>query len=105
MAPMWPVQQSEAGLKSVDLYCLEGYDEMPMGEEDRGECEEEGIRIHAGWGQAEVVTADGKCTAVRFRKMRERYVTMKADSIPGMTIRRPVRQSAPCSAVLHRPAC
>ena len=57
-----------SGAESVDLYCLEGYDEMPMGEEDRGECEEEGIRIHAGWGQTEVVTADGKCTAVRFRK-------------------------------------
>lgn len=57
-----------SGAESVDLYCLEGYDEMPMGPVDRAECEEDGIRIHAGWGQTEVVTEDGKCKAIRFRK-------------------------------------
>ena len=40
------------GADSVELYCLEGYEDMPMGEEDRGECEREGIIIHAGWGQS-----------------------------------------------------
>ena len=29
------------GADSVDLYCLESYDEMPMGAEDRTACEEE----------------------------------------------------------------
>ena len=38
------------GAESVSLYCLEGYEEMPMGEEDRSECEREGIAIYAGWG-------------------------------------------------------
>nr|MCR4668982.1 FAD-dependent oxidoreductase [Clostridia bacterium] len=56
------------GAESVDLYCLEGYEEMPMGEEDRSECEAEGIRIHAGWGQTEIVTEGGKCAGIRFRK-------------------------------------
>ena len=56
------------GADSVDLYCLEGYEDMPMGEEDRGECEREGITIHAGWGQTEIVERDGKCAGIRFRK-------------------------------------
>ena len=56
------------GADSVELYCLEGYEDMPMGEEDRGECEREGIVIHAGWGQTEIVEQDGKCAGIRFRK-------------------------------------
>ncbi|MBQ1407482.1 MAG: FAD-dependent oxidoreductase [Eubacterium sp.] len=56
------------GAESVDLYCLESYDEMPMGTEDQHECEQEGITIHAGWGQTEIVEADGKCTGIKFRK-------------------------------------
>ena len=56
------------GAKSVNLYCLESYDEMPMGIEDQSECEAEGITIHAGWGQTEVVVKDGKCAGIKFRK-------------------------------------
>ena len=56
------------GAEKVILYCLEGYDEMPMGEEDRSECEREGIEIHAGWGQTEVLTEGGRCAGVSFRK-------------------------------------
>ena len=56
------------GAESVDLYCLEGYDDMPMGAEDRGECERDGITIHAGWGQTEVVTRDGHAAGIRLRK-------------------------------------
>ena len=56
------------GADSVKLYCLESYDEMPMGPEDRLECEEEGIEIHAGWGQTEIIAEDGKCRGIRFRK-------------------------------------
>ena len=56
------------GAESVDLYCLEGYEEMPMGEEDRSECERDGITVHAGWGQTEIVVEDGKCAGIRFRK-------------------------------------
>ena len=56
------------GAESVDLYCLEGYDEMPMGAEDRGECERDGITIHAGWGQTEIVTENGHAAGIRLRK-------------------------------------
>lgn len=56
------------GADSVTLYCLESYDEMPMGPEDRSECEAEGIHIHAGWGQTEILTERGKCKGIRFHK-------------------------------------
>ena len=56
------------GAESVTLYCLESYDEMPMGVEDRSECEKDGIIIRAGWGQTEIVANDGKCAGIKFRK-------------------------------------
>ena len=56
------------GAESVTLYCLEGYDEMPMGEEDRTECERDGITVRAGWGQTEIVTENGKCAGIKFRR-------------------------------------
>lgn len=56
------------GAESVHLYCLEAYDDMPMGEEDRSECERDGITVHAGWGRTEIVVEDGKCAGIRFRK-------------------------------------
>ena len=57
------------GAKKVDLYCLESYDEMPMGEEDQAYCKEDGITIHDGWGQTEVVTTKaGKVSGIKFRK-------------------------------------
>ena len=56
------------GAKKVDLYCLESYDEMPMGEEDQELCKADGITIHDGWGQTEVVVKDGKCAGIKFRK-------------------------------------
>ena len=57
-----------SGAESVTLYCLEGYDEMPMGEEDRSACEADGITIRAGWGQTEIVADGGKCAGIKFRK-------------------------------------
>lgn len=56
------------GAESVSLYCLESYDTMPMGVEDRSECEKDGVSIHAGWGQTEIVEKDGRCAGIRFRK-------------------------------------
>ena len=56
------------GAESVTLYCLERYDEMPMGEEDRSACEADGITIRAGWGQTEIVADGGKCAGIKFRK-------------------------------------
>lgn len=57
-----------SGAEEVHLYCLEAYEDMPMGIEDRTECEEEGIIIHAGWGQTEIVSENGKCSGIKFRK-------------------------------------
>ncbi len=56
------------GAKSVNLYCLESYDEMPMGAEDQEYLENEGIKIHDGWGQTEVVVKNGKVSGIKFRK-------------------------------------
>ncbi len=56
------------GAKTVNLYCLEAYEDMPMGAEDQEFLENEGIKIHAGWGQTEITTKDGKCSGIKFRK-------------------------------------
>ena len=56
------------GAENVSLYCLEGYDEMPMGEEDRSECERDGVAVYAGWGPREVSVEDGKAAGVSFVK-------------------------------------
>ncbi|MBP5749290.1 MAG: FAD-dependent oxidoreductase, partial [Firmicutes bacterium] len=56
------------GAESVDLYCLESYGEMPMGEEDQELCKADGVVIHDGWGQTEIRTEDGKCAGISFRK-------------------------------------
>ena len=56
------------GAKSVDLYCLESYDEMPMGEEDQEYCKADGVTIHDGWGQTEIIKKAGKCKGIKFRK-------------------------------------
>ncbi len=56
------------GAESVTLYCLEAYDEMPMGVEDRTECERDGITVRAGWGQTAIETENGLVKAISFRK-------------------------------------
>ena len=56
------------GAENVSLYCLEGYDEMPMGEEDRGECERDGVAVYAGWGPREISVEGGKAAGVSFVK-------------------------------------
>ena len=56
------------GAEKVSLYCLAGYDEMPMGEEDRSECERDGVAVYAGWGPREVSVEGGKAAGVSFVK-------------------------------------
>jgi NADPH-dependent glutamate synthase beta subunit-like oxidoreductase/formate hydrogenlyase subunit 6/NADH:ubiquinone oxidoreductase subunit I len=57
------------GAKSVQLYCLESYNEMPMGEEDQELCKADGVVIHDGWGQTEITVGEkGECTGIKFRK-------------------------------------
>ena len=57
-----------AGADKVYMYALESYDELPMGVEDRTECEEEGISVNGGWGPAEILTKSGKVCGIKFKK-------------------------------------
>ncbi len=86
------------GAENVSLYCLEGYDEMPMGEEDRSECEREGITIHAGWGPKEVQTEDGKAANIAFVKCLK--VKDEAGRFAPVYDENTV-QVAPCGTVLY----
>ena len=86
------------GADSVSLYCLESYEDMPMGEEDRSECEREGIEIHAGWGQTEVVSENGKCTGIRFRKCLS---VRNAEGRFAPTFDDEQTEEAECSTVLY----
>ena len=56
------------GAESVQLYCLEQYEDMPMGEEDQELCRADGVTIHAGWGQTAIDTEDGRATGIHFRR-------------------------------------
>ena len=85
------------GADSVDLFCLEGYEEMPMGVEDRTDCEEDGISIHAGWGQTEVLTEGGKVKGINFRKCLS---VRNAEGRFAPTFDDAQTQSAECDTVL-----
>lgn len=54
--------------ESVTMYCLEDYDGMPCGVEERTECEKEGITIRAGWGPMTIIADGGKATGITFKK-------------------------------------
>ena len=56
------------GADKVKLYCLESYEDMPMGEEDQQLCLADGVELYPGWGQTEILTEAGKCAGIRFRK-------------------------------------
>ena len=86
------------GAEKVSRYCLEDYDAMPMGTEDRTECEEDGIEIHAGWGQTEILSENGKCSGIRFRKCLS---VRNAEGRFAPTFDDAVTEEAPCEMVLY----
>ena len=86
------------GAEKVSLYCLEDYDSMPMGEEDRTECEEDGIEIHAGWGQTEILSENGKCIGIRFRKCLS---VRNAEGRFAPTFDDNTTEEVPCEMVLY----
>ena len=86
------------GAEKVSLYCLEDYDAMPMGAEDRTECEEDGIEIHAGWGQTEILSENGKCSGIRFRKCLS---VRNAEGRFAPTFDDAVTEEVPCEMVLY----
>ena len=52
----------------VDMYCLEGREEMPALPEEIHEAEQEHIAIHNGYGPKEILVRDGKAVGVVFKK-------------------------------------
>ncbi len=86
------------GADSVDLYCLEAYEDMPMGEEDRSECEREGITLHAGWGQTAITEQNGHCAGIHFRKCLS---VKNAEGRFDPQFDDAVTQETPCDLVLY----
>ena len=86
------------GAEKVSLYCLEDYDSMPMGVEDRTECEEDGIEIHAGWGQTEILAENGRCSGIRFRKCLS---VRNAEGRFAPTFDDNTTEKVPCDMVLY----
>lgn len=56
------------GAKEVNMYCLEQRDEMPAADYEVAEAEEDGVKVNCGWGPKEILTKDGKVSAVVFKK-------------------------------------
>ena len=86
------------GAEKVSLYCLEDYDSMPMGVEDRTECEEDGIEIHAGWGQTEILAENGRGSGIRFRKCLS---VRNAEGRFAPTFDDNTTEEVPCDMVLY----
>jgi len=86
------------GAEKVSLYCLEDYDSMPMGVEDRTECEEDGIEIHASWGQTEILAENGRCSGIRFRKCLS---VRNAEGRFAPTFDDNTTEEVPCDMVLY----
>ena len=56
------------GASAADMYCLETRDQMPATPAEVAEAEEDGAAVHCGWGPKEIITRDGKATAVVFKR-------------------------------------
>lgn len=56
------------GSSDVSMFCLESRDIMPAADDEVAEAEEEGIVVNNSWGPKEILTENGKVTAVVFKK-------------------------------------
>ena len=56
------------GASAADMYCLEARDQMPATPAEVAEAEADGAAVHCGWGPKEIITRDGKATAVVFKR-------------------------------------
>ncbi len=56
------------GASSADMFCLEARDQMPATPGEVAEAEEEGAKVHCGWGPKEILTENGKAVAVVFKR-------------------------------------
>ncbi len=57
-----------AGSSKVTMLCLESEKEMPAAKDEVEEALEEGIEVKNGWGPKEVLSENGKVTAVVFKR-------------------------------------
>ena len=62
-----------AGSSKVTMLCLEQRDEMPAAKDEVAEALEDGIELMNGWGPKEVLSENGKVTAVVFKKCTAVY--------------------------------
>ena len=56
-------------LPDVSMFCLESRDIMPAADDEVTEAEEEGIVVNNSWGPKEILTENGKVTAVVFKNV------------------------------------
>lgn len=59
---------ARSGAKKVTMVCLESRDIMPASDEEIAEAKEDGVIIECGWGPKEVITENGKVSAIVFKK-------------------------------------
>ena len=57
----------------VTMFCLEGEDEMPAADDEVAEAKEEGVTVNCGWGPKEILTEEGRVTAVVFKRCTKVY--------------------------------
>ncbi len=62
-----------AGAETVEMYCLEGPDEMPAAKDEIAEAKEEGITIKNCWGPKEILVEDGKVTGIVLKQCVQVY--------------------------------
>lgn len=62
-----------AGATTVEMYCLEGPNEMPAAKDEIKEAVEEGIVIKNCWGPKEILVKDGKITGIVMKQCTQVY--------------------------------
>ncbi|MBP3891286.1 MAG: FAD-dependent oxidoreductase [Solobacterium sp.] len=62
-----------AGASDVEMYCLEGPDEMPAAKDEIAEAKEEGVSIKNCWGPKEILVKDGKITGIVMKQCTQVY--------------------------------
>ena len=56
------------GADTVHLVCLESREEMPAHDWEIVQAEDEGVKIHPGWGPSRFTEVDGRVSGVDFKK-------------------------------------
>ncbi|MBV1819554.1 FAD-dependent oxidoreductase, partial [Bacteroidales bacterium MSK.15.36] len=56
------------GAKTVNMFCLEGENEMPAQDEEVIEAKDEGVIVNNSWGPKQIIVEDGKVKAVEFKR-------------------------------------